>query len=296
MLEEKRLSLVKKTFPHLEINEVQINNNGWDHDILIINNEIVFRFPKSEHLLTKVIDEMQILDRLALKRPIIKIPKYEPVYWNNKFIAVTYAFLKGQSLSDYIDFPINEDPENAKLISDFLTKLHSIDISDMNDTNLETIHILHYWEKLYASVKKNVFPFLNTYQQNEISEVFIPFINNYTTITDKKTLIHGDLTASNIIFNKTRNQIYGIIDFTDAQFGDPAFDFAGLYWTFGPDFTQRVLSGYSSSECTASIFNRVRVFYGLQPVFHELLYAVKNGQKINWESALNRFSQLKSLI
>lgn len=296
MLPDEMLTIIKKSIPQLEINEVQKNNNGWDNDILIINNEIVFRFPKSEQLLTKVLDEMQILDHLALKEPIIKIPKYEPVYSDNRLIGVKYDFLNGQSLSEITDCQLNEKPENAKLIGDFLTKLHSIDCSNMNDTTLETIHTLYYWESLYTSVKQEVFPFLNTYQQNEISEVFNSFINNYSTLSYKKTLIHGDLTASNIIYNKTLNRIEGIIDFTDAQFGDPAFDFAGLYWTFGPDFTNEVLSFYSSSESSDSIFKRVSSFYGLQPVFHELLYALKNEQKINWESALDRFFQLKSLL
>ncbi|USK53158.1 aminoglycoside phosphotransferase family protein [Cytobacillus solani] len=296
MLPTENLMIIKKTYPHLEINEVRINNNGWDNDILIINDEIVFRFPKSEHLITKVIDEMKILDHLAVIEPIIKIPKYEPVFNENKLIGVKYAFLKGKSLSEYTDCQLNEEPENAKLMADFLTKLHSIDISVMNDTNLTAIHTLHYWENLYSLVKQVVFPFLNTYQQSEISEVFISFINNYSSLSYKKTLIHGDLTPSNIIFNKTINRIDGIIDFTDAQFGDPAFDFAGLYWTFGPDFTQKVLSWYNNTECADLIFNRVRTFYGLQPVFHELLHVIKNKQKMNWESALDRFSQLKSLI
>ncbi|WP_313800207.1 aminoglycoside phosphotransferase family protein [Cytobacillus sp.] len=296
MLQDDRLTIVKKSFPQLEINEVQINNKGWDNDILIINNEIVFRFPKSEQLLTKVLNEMQILHHLALKKTSIKIPKYEPVYSDSRLIGVKYPLINGESLSEVSDCLLNEKLENAKLISDFLTKLHSIDCSNMNETTLETIHTPYYWERLYTSVKHDVFPFLSTYQKNEISEVFISFINNYSNLSYQKTIIHGDLTASNIIYNKTLNRIEGIIDFTDAQFGDPAFDFAGLYWTFGPDFTKEVLSFYTSLESSDSIFKRVSSFYGLQPVFHELLYALKNEQKINWESALDRFFQLKLLL
>ena len=295
MIENETFTIIKSLFPHLEINKVQINNHGWDNDILIVNDEIVFRFPKTEQLLTNVLDEIHILDLLAMKAPIIKIPKYEPVFNDLKLIGVTYTFLKGRSLNEYADCNLIDNPQNAKLIGDFLTKLHSIDRLALKETNLKTKHTLNYWERLYTSMKSDVFPFLNGYQQNEINEVFIPFINNYSNISYKKTLIHGDLTASNIIYNQTRNQIEGIIDFTDAQFGDQAFDFAGLYWSFGSDFTKEVLSMYQHSECVESIFHRVSSFYGLQPVFHELLYAVKNKQKINWETALDKFSQLKSM-
>jgi aminoglycoside 2''-phosphotransferase len=206
-----------------------------------------------------------------------------------------YTFLKGKFLSEYAAKDLSNNPENARVIADFLIKLHSIDISELEGTYLKTIHTLKYWEKLYSSVKSDVFPYLNNQQQDEVNEIFINFINSYPSLSYKKSIIHGDLTTSNIIYNKKINRVDGIVDFTDTQIGDPAFDFAGLYWTFGTDFTKEVLSWYSTSELSDSIFRRVNTFYGLQPVFHELLYAIKNNQKINWESTIERFSYLKTL-
>lgn len=100
------------------------------------------------------------------------------------------------------------------------------------------------------------------------------------------------MTTSNIIYSKDKGCVNGIIDFTDAQIGDPAFDFAGVYWTFGLDFTKDVLHWYNGYETSESLLKRVKTFYGLQPVFHELLYAIENNQEIKWKSALERFSTL----
>ncbi|WP_375137316.1 phosphotransferase [Cytobacillus oceanisediminis] len=111
---------------------------------------------------------------------------------------------------------------------------------------------------------------------------------------NKKVIIHGDLTTANILFNQEKGLVNGIIDFTDAQIGDPAFDFAGLYWSFGPDFTKDVLS-YYKAEDKESIFKRVQSFYGLQPIFHNLIFAVKENLDVNWETAFERFSYLNSL-
>ena len=59
-----------------------------------------------------------------------------------------------------------------------------------------------------------------------------------------------------------------------------------------PDFTKNVLACYQSSEIAEDIMQRVSKFYGLQPVFHELLYSLENKRIINWESALERFTFL----
>lgn len=295
MLKEEMIKLARHSFPDLKIKEIQFKNNGWDNDILIINKQIVFRFPKNNKLLVQINDEIKILQQLALKKPLLQVPRYSAVYEKNIFRAVTYSFLMGESLDESLLTNLSSNPDNAMLIGDFLTKLHSINLSVFKGTKLHTIHKLSYWEMLYSSVKNKVFPLLNRDQQNEINEVFVTFLKRCSTLTYKKVLIHGDLSASNMVFDKNNNRISGVIDFTDAQIGDPAFDFAGLYWNFGPKFMKKVLSFYASNESKDYIFKRVSTFYGLQPVFHELLYAVKNNQSFD-SRMLQRFSELRNMV
>lgn len=294
MLTKEMLRFVEKVLPSLSIDEVQTINQGWDNDILIINKEIVFRFPKSEQFLTQVQDECVILQQLALKKTVLKIPRYEMLYSGGKLKAVKYSFLQGQSLNENSIKNLNKNPENAKVISNFLSKLHSISLSELKKTHLHTIHTLDYWETLYASVKNHVFPILNSQQQDEVNEVFINFISNYPKFSYKKAVIHGDLSASNMLYDEEDGCLSGIIDFTDAQIGDPAFDFAGLYWNFGPDFTKKVLSYYCTNESKGLLFDRVSSFYGLQPVFHEWLHAIKTNQKMDWKSTFEKFSELRN--
>ncbi|WP_071458644.1 aminoglycoside phosphotransferase family protein [Bacillus massilinigeriensis] len=290
MTKEEMLAIIKTTFPDLPIDKIQVNDSGWDHDIFILNNELVFRFPKSSEFLSKIKDEGKILQLLMEIKPALQVPQYEYVYQDGLLKGVRYPYLEGIPLSKLPLNDIESNRENAKSIGDFLSKLHSIDVERLDDTNLTTIHTMEYWKSLHSNVQKDVFPYLTNQQQKEIDEVFLRFTE--TKSTYKRTLIHGDLTSSNIIYNKASGCISGIIDFTDAQIGDPAFDFAGLYWDFGRDFTVEVLSWYSGSENPVTLFNRVKNFYGLQPVFHELLYSIKCGKEINWETALDRFSYL----
>ncbi|AQU79556.1 aminoglycoside phosphotransferase family protein [Planococcus faecalis] len=295
MTEEEMLVFAKNNSPDLFINSVQTNSDGWDNDILILNEKLVFRFPKSNAVLSKIEDEGKILENLKGKKPLLLIPNYEYLYEGRELRGVKYGFLEGISLSE---LPVNNlrgNPYNARGIGDFLSKLHRIDITDLNHSNIGTIHSLKYWESLHKKVEIKLFPFLTSKQQKEINEVFNRFLNEFSNFTNEKTIIHGDLTASNIIYSQEKESINGIIDFTDAQIGDPAFDFAGLYWAFGMDFTKDVLGWYTNIENKEFLLDRVKKFYGLQPVFHELLYAIENDQKINWKTALNKFSALNQL-
>lgn len=289
------LDFVKNNFPNLNLNKVKVNTKGWDNNILIINNEIVFRFPKSDELLTKIIDEGRILELLRVEEPILQLPHYEYLYKDNTLLGVKYSFLEGTTLVDLPKQNLIENSLNAKGIGDFLTKLHNIDFSKLNNTSLETVHTLEYWESLYSKVKNVIFPLLEIKQQKEIDEVFNNFIDSFPKLTYKKTVIHGDLTASNIIYSEEKGCVNGIIDFTDAQIGDPAFDFAGLYWAFGIDFTKEVLHWYNGNESSDLLLERVKTFYGLQPVFHELLYAIKNNLSVSWNEVLQKFSTLYQL-
>lgn len=291
MKKEELLYWIKRNFPDLTIWKVDENHNGWDNKILIVNEQIVFRFPKSTELLSKIKEERKILEILRSKNPLLSIPDYQSVYKEGKMIGVHYAFLEGSSLNEVQVENLLDHPFNARSVADFLTKLHHIDKLSV-DCSLASVHSLKYWEELYSEIKIKIFPFLSSEEQNMINEMFVSFFKKYPHFQYKKTIIHGDLTASNIIYSLQNNCISGVIDFTDFQIGDPAFDFAGLYWDFGLEFTEEVLKGYSGDEDKSELLERVTSFYGLQPIFHDLLYQLKNNQKVNWDTALKKFFYL----
>ncbi|MBN8191864.1 aminoglycoside phosphotransferase family protein [Bacillus sp. NTK074B] len=287
------IDIVRRAYPDIQINEVRTNNKGWDNDILILNDQVVFRFPKTIGIAEKVKDEVALVRQLHLANPLVQIPRYESVYLDGEFKGVKYEYLDGVTLSDG-DVIKSIKPQNAKKLGDFLTKLHSIDYLKLKDTKIVPIHTKEYWADLYASVEAFIYPYLKESEKREINYVFENFFHNPIFSIPEKGLIHGDLTIANILFKKDKGLVSGIIDFTDAQVGDPAFDFAGLYWSFGPEFTKEVLSFYQSDE-KEQILNRVQSFYGLQPIFHHLLHAVREHHDVDWETVLDRFSYLYSV-
>lgn len=293
---EEYLEFISDEYPDLKIKKFQANEKGWDNDIVIINESLVFRFPKSENVISKVEAEGKLLHLLKKKHPILQLPDYEYLYQNQMLRCVRYDYLEGRMLGDISMDSFKNNQENARLLGDFLTKLHSIDPAEADTMNLKTLHTLEYWEALHSSVREEILPYLKDREKDLINRIFRDFLEEFPGYSIKKSIIHGDLTASNIIYSEKKGRISAVIDFTDAQLGDPAFDFAGIYWAYGENFTREVLSWYQTDESADALFKRVQSFYGLQPIFHELLYDVRNGKKPDWKAGLGKFGALVSLV
>ncbi|PLR71203.1 aminoglycoside phosphotransferase family protein [Bacillus sp. UMB0728] len=293
---EEYLEFISDEYPDLKIKKFQANEKGWDNDIVIINESLVFRFPKSEDVILKVEAEGKLLHLLKKKHPILQLPDYEYLYQNQMLKCVRYDYLEGRMLGDISMDSFKNNQENARLLGDFLTKLHSIDPAEADTMNLKTLHTLEYWEALHSSVREEILPYLKDREKDLINGIFRDFLEEFPGYSIKKSIIHGDLTASNIIYSEKKGRISAVIDFTDAQLGDPAFDFAGIYWAYGENFTKEVLSWYQTNESADALFKRVQSFYGLQPIFHDLLYDVRNGKKPDWKAGLGKFGALVSLV
>ncbi|WP_053220188.1 phosphotransferase [Virgibacillus senegalensis] len=293
MNKQTLLQILHQFVPDLSIESANVNHVGWDHDILFVNDELVFRFPKTEMVRRHTERELALLKALRKAGPVLLVPHCQELRdASGRIVAIYYPIVKGKSLSTIQPEDLLFNENNAKLLGKFLSTLHSISASQIESINF-TIHTQDYWEKFYTAVQKGIFPHLPKEEVKLVSQTFTSFLERNREKTGTKTWIHGDLSADNIIFNEENGVINGIIDFTDSQYGDPAFDFAGFYWDYGPAFTRQVLHHYQGIEPSERLYERVRDFYGLQPVFHELLYQLKQGQPVNWPTALNKFKLLR---
>lgn len=283
---KKKLAFITEALPELLITELSRNEQGWDNDVLIVNKQLVFRFPKRKEVAAKIMAECMLLDLLKKTQPIALLPDYTPLYNGyGNFVCTYHPLIKGEPLS------VNAiTDETARILGNFLTKLHHLDSSLLNKAGIKQIHSLRYWRKLFQLIEKDVFPLL---KDNEKQEVNMLFARYEETITENITHpIHGDLTKANILYHAETKQL-GIIDFTDTQLGDPAFDFAGFFWDFGVEFTNKVLEHYNGPETAASIMKRVSSFYGLQPLLHEWLYKVRNNIDFSPQIGLEKMKRLQ---
>src|SRR5215218_10247584 len=88
------LEKIKEVFPALEISSVRANTDGLINDVLIVNEDLVFRFPRNSEWGKKLLaNEIKIIE-LARKYVEIPLPRFE---YKSEDLAV-YRFIKGDAL------------------------------------------------------------------------------------------------------------------------------------------------------------------------------------------------------
>jgi aminoglycoside 2''-phosphotransferase len=126
---DRLLQRVQTIMPGLEIEHYERDQEGLINDVLIVNNQFVFRFAKTEKFARLLDVEMKILD---LIRPNIGVSVPTPVYRSSD--CVVYPFLSGQPLSLKLVMGLDESMQNniAEQIGIFLYSLHTTEIANID--------------------------------------------------------------------------------------------------------------------------------------------------------------------
>jgi aminoglycoside phosphotransferase (APT) family kinase protein len=73
--------------------------------------------------------------------------------------------------------------------------------------------------------------------------------------TNRVAVTHRDFTEDHILLDPIEGRLAGVIDFTDAGLGDPAFDFTCL-WAYGRWATEHAALSYRAGADNADMLSR----------------------------------------
>ena len=242
---------IEKCFPGFRVRRSTLILSGWDNIVLDVNGEYIFRFPRfreSEKNLRKEIRLLPVLSKYLSTR----IPKYEFVWKGNRGSPHWFA---GYRRIDGIPVTIGAFRKawTRKLAVDlggFLNELHSREIprSKLKDVPL---YKPKDWVKLhrllYRRVKRIVYPILDRDTRRLTEAFWERLLEESRDVAFDPTLIHGDLTDRNILFDPRRQKLTGILDWSGPLFSDPAYDFAGLY-EINPTLGEKTLEEYNREK------------------------------------------------
>lgn len=244
MVDDKYLHILRKYFPSVEQNQIQSFNEGWDYLILVVNNEMVFRFPRREDYAKKLPIEVDFLKSFAHKSSV-SVPELKLHVDNKMGVYATYTFISGVQFSSEIAASFNR--ENllgvAKELGNFLTILHSFPVAKAKQIGIQELNPIAEWEKGLEEIKRRVFPNINTTEQEWITQLYEKFLNNIRGNPFKVIVSHGDIMSIHIIVDPDKQSLSGIIDFGDIEIADPAFDF-GFLDIYGHGFLAEVYINY----------------------------------------------------
>jgi aminoglycoside 2''-phosphotransferase len=248
------------TCPELEIHKVQLINEGQFNHVLLINDEIIFRFPRYAHVVEQLDSELSILDPI---RSLLPLPIPRILYRSNNTqtpgeVFTAYRKLPGKPFyRKQLDAIQNENVVQrlAEQAADFLKALHHIDIDSIGiDVPVEDP--LVYYEKFFLEIRTALFPKMRQSARKQTEAFFEQLLEHLRLNPYLHCVIHNDFGGSNILYDEIRQELSGVIDFNSVCLGDPAVDVASLS-TYGEDFVLRGFRVYPEME---HLMERARLF------------------------------------
>jgi aminoglycoside 2''-phosphotransferase len=255
---------IKVIFPTLEISTIRANTDGLINDVLIVNEELVFRFPRNSDWGVKLFtNEIKVIE-LARKYVEISLPQFE---YKAEDLAV-YRYIKGDALrrEDILRLTGKEQDKIAERLAVFLKQFHEIPLSELEQNQIAPSDVnrsRETWLKLFENVEKELFPLMMPHVRESVREHFAPITTDKNFMHYEPQLINGDIVPYHIIYDREQNQINGIIDFGTAGIGDAAADFACMIYNYGETFLAKMAKNYPEIE---NAVDRARFWAGTLPL------------------------------
>lgn len=281
------LQTIRETCPELGIHSARLHtSDGQFNDVLFINDDLIFRFPRYEESIDGFLREIEILQRL---QGHLSLPIPEPIYMSSGTKLVGSVFMGYRLLPGK---PLFRDASNtiadettleaiARHLGHFLHGLHDLSMAALG-LDLPVNDALTESRKFYSDVREHLFPLMRRDACHSVTEHFEKYFDDPSLQKYEPALIHGDFGGSNILFD--RDRITGIIDFSFAGPDDPARDIAAIS-TYGDAFFSRICRYYPG---IASLLDRARFYRGTFAL-QEALHGFRNNDKEAFESGMEEY-------
>ena len=270
---------VREVCSDLSIERASLAIGLQNNDVLVVNDELVFRFPKHDEGVTRLKVEAAILTGVQGYFSAVKVP--DPIYMSlsprvgQAFIG--YRMIQGEIATndDFKSFDSEKTGEAvASQLATFLKELHAVPVDSAVAVDLPVIDSYSEWLDMYARTRENLFHHMRPDAQKRIADHFEAFLMDGTNFEREPALRHGDFGTGNIVVDRSSWAINGIIDFGSAGLGDPAVDVAWIHYRsgVGQSFLKSFYSAYPEIE---TALGRAR-FYAGTFALQEALFGFQN--------------------
>lgn len=260
---ESYKSRIRKLAPEISIESLSLNREGLMNDIVIVNHDLVFRFPKHEYSFKTLANEARLL-RLLKSYITLEIPA--PLYESEEVLA--YRFIPGETLRRDLLMGLSLDDQQtiADQLAQFFKELHGVPVENISDFEIPTADALmkyEGWVKVYQRIRDKVFPLLLPHVRDWASAHFESHLSDKSNFEYELKMVDTDIPPYHIMFDKEQRRISGIIDFGCAGRGDPAIDFGIIIYNYGESFIDRFYKVYPEAE---TYLKRARFYAGAHEV------------------------------
>lgn len=278
---------IQAAYPELAITTAHLNaTEGQFSDVLLINNALIFRFPKSPHVAQELASEIPLLKALHGKLPLpIPNVQYIAEAETGGLAFMGYPMIRGQPLlRSRFAAIVNKAilKQIAQELAYFLKTLHDIQPDGLN-LSLGSYDAHAEWVTMFADFQEKLFPYMRFDAQAKISANFEAALSNSSLWDFESVLCHGDFGTGNILY--ADGHITGIIDFTFCGLGDPAQEIGALLASYGAGFCERVLKCYPELKATLPRAHFIMSNYALI----QALYALRDNNKADFDDGMQDY-------
>jgi aminoglycoside 2''-phosphotransferase len=265
---------IRAAFPQLPFTRARLIGHGDDNLIVVLDDTWIARFPRNDAYRGRFAAELNLLATLAPLSPV-PMPRYEYVSEGRDFGA--YRKIQGREMRPDI-FAAMAAPDQRRVLSSlasFQSTLHALPaetIAQADGTIARTWSGAQFAE-LYRNTRRA--EIARTVSAKTLAR-FDAFHDALATLQPGVArLAHDDLSDDHILVDGSR--LTGIIDFSDASFGDPAIDFA-WFWNLGEENLDRLLQDYTLASDDPSLKTRSHWIF-VRYMINQLWY----GPRERWE-------------
>ena len=253
-------SRILKYFPDLNIESSVLIGSGWDNHVLIINNETVFRFPKNGVQVSKLLTEIRLLQ--SLKDFPFEVPAYSYLI-NEGDVFGGYRLIRGNPLNS-VKKLTDSLLEDFGILFSYLWNIKPEKCSEIG----VPIHSPVTWLKRQNGLISTFSNSLNRFIPVDFFRSLKDLSADILSDMDKNDfgLIHGDLYRENVRITESGNNIAGIIDWSDASFGDFALDIAAVSMDFGLTDLFPILRRFKGL-LNVKTLRRIRLYQMIEPLY-----------------------------
>lgn len=216
-------AVLEEEVPEVSVHSLKLVSNGWNNLVADVNDEWIFRFPRTDEYASVLKREHLLLESLQDKISL-PIPYYQYTGLHTSFVG--YRKILGCPLSEelYTQLPNPVRQSIAETLALFLTQLHhAVNIEQALQWGYEKYHISLPW------IEHELLGTLPSPALEKMVSEALTYAKHNPYHPENLFLLHDDLHGENMAFDTVTNQVTGVFDFSDAVIGDYSIEFGKLF-------------------------------------------------------------------
>jgi aminoglycoside phosphotransferase (APT) family kinase protein len=245
ILSEAEVSeIVQSYYPEFSNSRVVGYAEGWDNAAFLVDDAILFRFPRRKIAVDGLTREIALLPRISTCLPLpISAPHYHG-RWRDElqWPFAGYRLLVGQSAS-LRDLTDDERERLTLPLATFLRELHRIDSAPLVEAGLPSDSFGRFnAEKLLPRMLTRSSATRDA--GYDVPSSLMTWVQEHPPcLGEQRAIVHGDLYARHLLLDED-GVLGGIIDWGDMHLGTPAIDLAAAHTMLPPESHATFLEAY----------------------------------------------------